>query len=527
MIFLNKNDLMKNLPAINQRYIYLLILVITSVALWAAVKNLFFFDEDVFVTGSSGVFIQNLWQRSGIVKLTLVADNFLWGNNPAGYHYTNLILHVANAVLALLVLKQLLKMMATYINQFQQTTIAYIFFILFLISPVHSEPLCYILARGASVVSLFSLLSILFFFKASHANKLFLFFSLLSFLMALFSYEISWMVPFIILSIIVFGTYVKNGVGFKKVLGAAPYFLVFAAWFIIKVVVVDKMVVSDYKDENLFSIGLAAIIKNCSVLFLRNFIPPFKNVLIFLSVSIVFASVLLIALFLLYRKYRQIFYFSLLLIVITFFSFSATVVFGIDSHDSESERYIYFSSVFALMLLSVLITVLVRNKAAFFTLVFALCCYYVVSLFKTVNSYQVAGSFSKLYLQEIDKKASDNTTLFFVNMPVQHKGALLFRAKSRAYGNTNENISVMQEYLSYLYNKSNECVTLSAKELNRVPTKLVAYEKPVDSITAYFPEIKFSRQDFKISIGQNDNFSFTKNNAAVIALKDDTLFFFK
>jgi hypothetical protein len=421
----------------------------------------------------------------------------------------------------------LLKLMVMYLNQFQQAAIAYSFFILFLISPVHAEPLSYILARGGSVAAFFSLLSVLLFLRANYTNKLFIFFSLLSFLLALFSYEISWMVPFAILSIIVFSTYLTNGAILKKILFAAPYFLVFAAWFVIKIIVINKLVVSDYKDENLFSIGFTAVIKNSSVLFLRNFIPPFKSTAVFLSVSVVFASLLFISLFLLYKKHRQIFYFSLLLIIITISGFFATVVFGIDTHDSESERYIYFSSVFALMLLSVLIAVIVKNKAAFFAVLFVLCCCYIVSLFKTIKSYQIAGSFSKMYLQEIEKKINDSNTLFFVNMPLQHNGALLFRAKSRIGGNANDKISVMQEYLSCLYNKSNTCITLSARELNSVPASLIVYEKPVDSITAFFSEIKFSKQNLKISIGQNDIFSFTENNTSVIALKGDTLFFFK
>jgi hypothetical protein len=518
---------MKNQPAINQRYIYLIILFIAGVALWEAVKNLFFFDEDVFIIGSGGVFIQNLWQRSGIVKLTFIADNFLWGKNPAGYHYTNLILHLADAALALLVLRYLLKLMAMYINDFQQTAICYIFFILFLISPAHSEPLSYILARGGSVVTLFSLLSILLFLKSNCTSKLLLFFSSLSFLLALFSYEVSWTVPFIILSIIIFNAYVKR-VSLKKNLWVVtPYFLIFALWFIVKIVVIDKMEISDYKDEDIFSIGFAAIIKNSSVLFLRNFIPPFKNGLAFLSAGVVLILALLTMLVKLYKNNRAVFYFSLLLIVITFLGFAATVIFGIDSHDSESERYIYFSSVFALMLVSVLIVVLIKNKLTMLCVVSVLFAFYSFSLFRTISGYKRAGDFSANYLQAVNKKINGTEAIFFVNMPSQYNGALLFRAKSRIANNTNDKVSVMQEYLSYLYRKNNVCITLSAKELDKVPERLLVLENPVDSISTYFPAVKFDRQNLKIGIGKGNDFSFENNKTIVVALKDSTLYFFK
>ena len=152
---------MKNLPAINKRYIYLLILFIAGSILFWAVKDLFFFDEDIFVTESSSEFMAKIWQRTLVGKLSYRWDYFIWGKNPFGYHFTNFILHLINAVLALLLLKELLKLLSNQINGFHAKLIPYIFFILFLITPVHSEPLCYILARGCSVVSFFLLLSLL------------------------------------------------------------------------------------------------------------------------------------------------------------------------------------------------------------------------------------------------------------------------------------------------------------------------------------------------------------------------------
>jgi len=518
---------MKNLPAINKRYIYLLILFIAGSILFWAVKDLFFFDEDIFVTESSSEFMAKIWQRTLVGKLSYRWDYFIWGKNPFGYHFTNFILHLVNAVLALLLLKELLKLLSNQINGFQAKLVPYIFFILFLITPVHSEPLCYILARGCSVVSFFLLLSLLLFLKAEPGGKWHFFFSLLSFLMALFSYEISWTMPFMVLCIILFISFIKNESLKKNLRLVIPYFLIFAVWFIIKVVVIDKMTVSDYKDENLLGISFVTLGKNSIVLFLRNFIPPFENAAAFLFLSIVFILIFIAGLFILYKKYRQVFYFSVLLMLLAVLGFSPTVFLGIDSHDSESERYIYFSSVFALMLLSVLITVLIKNKITLTTVVFLLCSVYILSLFKTINGYKAAGDFSRLYLQEIDKRINSNATVFFVNIPAQHNGALLFRAKSRIGGNSKDNVSVMQEYLSYLYNKSNVCITLSAKELNKVPGGLIVNEKPVDSITVFFPEIRFNKQKLKIGIAQNNNFSFAENNSIVVALKDSALYFFK
>lgn len=518
---------MENSTAINQRYIYPVILFVAGISIFWGIKNLFFFDEDIFVTAGGSEFLSHIWQRSIVVKLTFRADDFLWGSNPYGYHLTNLFLHLINAVLAMLVLKELLKPWVKYFTQFQLTGIPVIFFTLFLISPVHSEPLSYILARGGSVVSFFSLLSILFFLTSQSSNKVLLGCSLLSFLLALFSYEISWLLPVIILSISVFKAYVKKETIKKNMLVCAAYFLVFVIWFIFKVVIIDKLVVSDYDDSGLLKTELATLVRNSIVLCLRNFVPPFKNAALFISVSLIFCLLLLFSFYKLYKQNKQLFCFAALLLISTVFSFSAVTMLGIDSHDSESERYIYFSSTFAIMLLAVLITVLIKNKLVLVFTVMCLSGLYTISLFKTINYYNEGGSFSRKYLTELDKEIKSNENIFIINMPSQYRGALLFRAKSRIAGNTDDNVSILQEYLSGLYKKDNSCVTLSRHELNKIPDTVIVNKKSVDSITTWFPEVKINKQALKIGINENAAYSFNKANSVVVALKDNVLYFFR
>ncbi len=518
---------MENKTAINPRYIYAVILFAAGISIFWCVKNLFFFDEDVFVTAGNGDFMSHIWQRSLIVKLSFKADYLLWGTNPYGYHITSLFLHLINAVLAMWVLKELLKPVVKYFTQFQLTAIPVIFFTLFLFTPVHSEPLCYILARGGSVVSLFCLLSVLFFLRSLSGNKILLGCSLLSFLLALFSYEISWILPLIILSITAFLAYVKNDPVKKYIPVVLLYTLVFIAWFSIKVVFIDKLVVSDYNDGNLFKTGLLTLVKNNCVLFLRNFIPPFKNAIVFTAASAAFCLLLIFSFYKLFKQSKPQFYFLALLLLITVLGFSSVTMIGIDSHDSESERYIYFSSSFAIMFLAVLLTVLIKNRIMLTGVVLILTGWYAVTLFKTINYYDTAGAFSKQYLAALDKEVKNNDNLFIVNMPSQYEGALLYRAKSRIAGNTDNNVSILQEYLSYLNKKSNRCVTLSTKVLYTVPATVSVNKKSIDSIAEWFPEVIIDQQQLKISAGKNEAYPYSKNNTVVVALKDSVLYFFK
>lgn len=518
---------MEDRTAINTRYIYAVILFAAGISIFWGIKNLFFFDEDVFVTAGNGDFLSYIWQRSLIVKLSFKADYLLWGTNPYGYHLTSLLLHLINAVLAMWVLKELLKPAVEYFTQFQLTVIPVIFFTLFLCTPVHSEPLCYILARGGSVVSLFCLLSVLFFLQSLTGNKILLACSLLSFLLALFCYEISWLLPLIILSITVFLAYVKNEPIKKYIPVVVLYFLVFIAWFSVKVVFIDKLVVSDYNDSDLFKTGLSTLIKNNCVLFLRNFIPPFKNAAVFTAVSAAFCLLLIFSFYKLIKQSKPLFYFSVLLLLITVFGFSSVTMIGIDSHDSESERYIYFSSSFAIMFLTVLLTTMIKNRRTLIGIVLILTGWYAVTLFKAINYYDTAGTFSKQYLAALDKEVKNNDNVFIVNMPSQYEGALLFRAKSRLAGNTDNNVSILQEYLSYLNNKSNRCVTLSTKVLYTVPATVSVNKKSIDSIASWFPEVTIDQQQLKISAGENEAYPYSKTNTVVVALRDSVLYFFR
>jgi hypothetical protein len=79
----------------------------------------------------------------------------LWGMCPAGYHVTNLILHVAEALLIWLVLRKL------------SIPGAFLAALIFAVHPVNVESVAWIAQRRNIMAMLFFLLSILWYFKAS------------------------------------------------------------------------------------------------------------------------------------------------------------------------------------------------------------------------------------------------------------------------------------------------------------------------------------------------------------------------
>ena len=518
---------MKTIPVIPLRYLYGTFLLIATILFFVLAKDLFFYDEDIFVTNTASDFLTQLWQRGIVCKASYWADNYFYGNHPFWYHTTNFVLHIANTFLATLVLIELLKACKSHFTHFQLKFIPLIFFVFFLFSPVHSEPLGYILARCGTLVSFFCLLSILFFLKSQLKNKTFIFYSLLFFFIALFTYEISWMLPVVMVGIVVFLSYIKKEKLQKNILVTLPYFFLFCAWFIIKVVFIDKFIVSDYADADLFKINLVSLVKNTGTLFLRNFIPPFKNSVNFVASAIIFILLMTVALIKLFFYNRKIFLLSIMLLAITFLSFAAVVTLGIDTHDSESERYIYFSSCFALMFVAVIMAVLVKNRVILFVMTAVLVTWYSFTLFTTINYYNRAGAFSTKYIAAIHQIKNIPATVFLINLPAQYNGALLYRAKSRIAGNTKNSITTLNEFMQYLYKDTvTKYVALSNTELFTVPMVLNIYQKPMDSLAFYFPAANVNVYNTAITTQKGETFSFVKAKSAFIALKDSGLFIF-
>lgn len=521
---------MKSNSTIKHSYLFGSILVVAGIVFFFSVKNLFFFDEDIFVADGSSGFFKRIWQRVPVCKFTYLSENFFFGTNPTGYHLTNLLFHLADAVLGLLVLQRLLKLCDAFFTPFQLTAIPFVFFIIFLCSPIHSESLCYILARDGSMVAFFCLLSIFFYLKSDLKNKNFLLLSLLSFFAALFTYEISWLLPFIILSITIFWCCIKQLAIKKNLLFALPFFVLFAVWFLIKVVFIDKMEISDYKDEELFKINSLTLFKNNAVLFLRNFIPPLKNTRIFLSASALFVLSLITGLFKMYKTKKTVFFFCMLLILLVFFGFSATVLIGIDSHDSESERYIYFSSCFAAMLMAMLLVSIIQNKWILITIVCMICSTYYFILNKTMNYYNHAGAFSKYYMSLVKSNVKNEKTVILINLPSQHHGALMFRAKSRINGNVKNSLTTFNEFMIYMYPQTKDnaqFITLSSAEINTIPGTVTVCKKSLDSVNYYYPAQQINLNDGTIITDKLESFKFSKSQTVVIALKDSCLYIFK
>lgn len=123
--------------------------------------------------GTSGV---NPYYRP-LTTLTFLVDTLLWGDQPAGFHATNLLLHLGVCALLLTILRRLL-----------EPAPALAAALLFALHPAHAEPVAFVSARADLLCALFLLAAFLAWMRHGETGgRVALSLSVLSYFAALFA----------------------------------------------------------------------------------------------------------------------------------------------------------------------------------------------------------------------------------------------------------------------------------------------------------------------------------------------------
>src|SRR4249920_2695253 len=134
-----------------------------GVVYWPALTGGFIFDDEPLLTGSALVKasdgLYRMWFTSQPIDYWPMTNSSfwlewrLWGLQPAGYHVTNLLMHLASALLVWAILRRL------------AIPGALLAAALFLVHPVNVESVAWIAQRKNTLSMVFFLLSILWYLK--------------------------------------------------------------------------------------------------------------------------------------------------------------------------------------------------------------------------------------------------------------------------------------------------------------------------------------------------------------------------
>ena len=227
-----------------------LLLIIAAILVFSnTFENPFIWDDqylivdNVYIKSFKNIpyfFSIDYWKNFGVEtsgqyrplrSLSFAGDFYLWKLNPAGFHLTNLLLHILNVILIYFLIFKLTA----------SESISFLTALFFAVHPIHTESVTWIKNRQDLLACLFFLSALLFFIKSRLSRKvgsgiILYFLALFSFLLALYSKEMAISLPLILGAYtLLFYSPSEYKAGFVKILpflALAGFYLLFKKYIL-------------------------------------------------------------------------------------------------------------------------------------------------------------------------------------------------------------------------------------------------------------------------------------------------------
>ncbi len=343
---------------------------------------------------------------------SLYFDYSIWKLHATGFHFTNFILHFACVFCVYFFSKTIFGLRN---NNIVSSRLALLSSLLFLWYPFHSEALFWIVGRGAVLCTLFSLLCFIFYVKRNKSAWYYVL-SLLCFVFALLSYEEAWILPLLIV-VITWITKQKNKPA--SLLYAAGFWVTFIIYLFVRNIFTKDFIGTPYGSERMIDFNFFIWCKNAAALAARSVVLPMQSSLLFITICAMVAFVF-IALLIFIRK--QINLVVLISSVCFLLSLLPVIPLGINTHNTESERFLYFPSLFLTIFVAQLLA-FIPQKIWFLTVIFIVG---MVALRQSYNSFAVSSAVSRTTVSALYKTGVADT-IVCNQLPGQYKGAFIFR----------------------------------------------------------------------------------------------------
>jgi hypothetical protein len=195
----------------------------------------------------------------------------------------------------------------------------------------------------------------------------------------------------------------------------------FLLYLIIRFYLTEKIMGSPYGSLSIFSFEVLPRIRNFISLVTRSFIPPLKASALF----VIYTFLLMVLLLFIFYKLKGRWNVILKISIPSFFICMLPVIFfGVDTHDTEGERFLYLPSAFlSISVVIILITLLKKQFLFVFSVIFIAGISF---LFYNYRSFKAS---SKITSQTVKAFSflKNAEYLYCVNLPTQYKGAFIYR----------------------------------------------------------------------------------------------------
>jgi tetratricopeptide (TPR) repeat protein len=334
-----------------------------------------------------------------LMTLSFAMDYSIWKLNTAGYHLTNIAVHSLNAFLVYCLIYGL------FIN----FPLALLSSILFCVHPIHSQSVSYITNRSELLVSLFTLMPLVFYIRYAKSRSIALFFiSVFSFMCALLSREAGFLI-FVPVFITLIG--IKSRIPRQDIFLHAGTFTAILAIYIISRLTI--LVPLQILPDSAFSF-FADILNFLRVLmgYSRLLILPF-NLHILRTIApiasfrlpeivtpLIFLIFLVIALIVLIKQRKFILLFGVSWFILTLL-YLIRFMYKVSGLISMEEQWVYLASIGFFVLLATLILSIKRQRLIIALSSFIIAIYGILTFLNNshwkdeINSYRYNLRFLK------------------------------------------------------------------------------------------------------------------------------------
>lgn len=356
-------------------------------------------DNEGFYTGWGGANGDSYLRPVTVLSYSL--DHFVWRLNPAGYHLTNVLWHVANSILVGVLAGMLLR----------DKQLAVVSSFLFLFLACHSESVSWISGRTDLIATAFYLCSTIMILKGS-------WWAIPLFALGLLSKES------VVVGPIIWGVLILAQVGFNKrnraicTVGALIVFLYIAF----------RSLEFSNSTLNSYEFSFAGILENTSRYIFRVFIPPlsmrFRPVITeYPAIIPLLLITTSIVMWILYRRKKDDFSSTRTAHWLMLFPISLlpVILMKVSLIDSQGERFLYLPGVFAIFALIGWMNVVFPKKAAL-VLLLLLTLFQGFFLYRSNQNWKIAGQMCVDMIQEVG-----SGSFLRDDLPDNYKGAYVFR----------------------------------------------------------------------------------------------------
>jgi hypothetical protein len=395
----------------------LLFLMLAGFVMYAPVLNTSFFSDDFLVLSRlmKADFNAVIFFRP-LSDLSIYADHLLWKNSAPGFHVSSLLIHIGTAFLVYLVSTEFFLLAGLPENTNKTTAAAAALF--FLVYPFHNETVVWIVGRGILLATAFSLVSMFFYLRARNRIS-YLLLSALFYFMALFGYESPLPLPLIILLIelLLKKNYRSWWMVTSLLLGALLLHLLTRYCFL-----------GSFSGKDVYfrlNTSLPELLLNVCRLVYRSVLPPMQHTAMAMLTLVVIITACLVFYF--KTAKRVVFQRAVITTVLMYLAaLLPLVTVGIDTHDAEGGRFLYFPSVFFIWMIicffqTACVTLSARKVAL--TLVYVYFgCFLAIG-----NRHWVHASGIIKRILNNPAAVQTNGKLYIIDMPDNLNGAYIFR----------------------------------------------------------------------------------------------------